>query len=73
MKILIWNTRGLGDEEKNTLIFKQISEADADIICIQETKLADINIFKAKQFLPQKYTGYTYQPAVGTAGGLMIA
>jgi exonuclease III len=73
MKMLIWNTRGLGDEDKNNIIFKQIMQSNANLICIQETKLQDITIFKARQFLPPRYTGFVFQPADGAAGGILFA
>jgi exonuclease III len=73
MNILSWNVRGLGDDGKNTQVYKILEDSRADIICIQETKLSSISRFKVREFLPARYTGYIYQPADGSAGGTLIA
>jgi exonuclease III len=73
MKILSWNARGLGDDDKNETICKSIDEAKVDIVCLQETKLTDITVFKAKKFLPAKFTNFEYHPSDGASAGLLIA
>jgi exonuclease III len=73
MRILSWNTRGLGDDEKNETVWKVIDDAKGDIICIQETKLSEITVFRAKKFLPNKFSDFLYQPSEGSSAGLLIA
>jgi exonuclease III len=68
-----WNVRGLGDDSKNETIYKAIDDAKADIICLQETKLAQITVFKARKFLPPKFTDFLYHPSDGASAGLLIA
>jgi exonuclease III len=73
MRILIWNARGLGDDDKNETIQKTLHEANADFICLQETKLTEILVFKARNFLPPRLTEFVYQPSEGASAGLIIA
>jgi exonuclease III len=60
MRILIWNVRGLGDDDKNETVHKTLDEAKTDLICLQETKLIDISLFKARNFLPASFTEFVY-------------
>uniref|UniRef100_A0ACD5ZEV6 Uncharacterized protein n=1 Tax=Avena sativa TaxID=4498 RepID=A0ACD5ZEV6_AVESA len=73
MKIVSRNVRGLGDVDKNAIVLKLLCDSGAQLICLQETKLQSIDMFKLREFLPHKYTSYVYQPADGTAGGTLIA
>ena len=73
MRIASWNSRGLGDKVKDTLVFDIISKSKADFVCIQETKLQDITKFKAAMFLPSSYTGLAFQPSEGASAGTLIA
>jgi exonuclease III len=72
MRLLSWNVRGLGDDSKNDTICKAIDEAKVDILCLQETKLVEITIFKARKFLPAKFTDFLYYPSDGASAGLLI-
>jgi exonuclease III len=47
MKILSWNVRGLGDKEKRDLVQSTLFEHKPDIVCIQESKLSNIDSFAA--------------------------
>jgi hypothetical protein len=49
-------------------------DAKPTIICIQESKLADLNFFKAQTFLPQPFSSsLVAAPAVGSRGGILTA
>ena len=71
MKMLTWNVRGLGDEDKNESLYKTIDESKADLICLQETKLINISQYKARQFLPAKFSEFKFQPSEGASAGLL--
>jgi exonuclease III len=44
------------------------------IVCLQETKLQNIDLFKAKSFLPSNLaSSYVCAPADGTRGGILTA
>jgi hypothetical protein len=49
-------------------------DANPNFVCIQESKLTNISLFKAKTFLPRHlYSSITSVNAVGTRGGLITA
>jgi exonuclease III len=48
MRLLSWNARGLGDDDKNDTVCTLLNDAKVDIICIQETKLSDHH-FQSKE------------------------
>lgn len=73
MKFITWNVRGLGCDKKNALIYQTIIEQKPEFICLQETKLANINNFTASTFLPPCYRNFFFQPTEGTAGGLLTS
>jgi exonuclease III len=49
---ICWNVRGLGDIRKCELVKEALLHNPSDIVLLQETKLAQINQFKSKTFLP---------------------
>jgi len=72
--IVSWNVRGLGDSDKCQVVRNVFSNAKPSFICIQESKLAHFNIFKAQTFLPQPFSSsFVSVPAEGTRGGLITA
>ena len=52
---------------------KAIADANADFICLQETKQGEITRFKAHTFLPPCYTAFDYFPSEGASAGILIA
>jgi exonuclease III len=45
-----------------------------DLICIQETKMAQIPVATIRSTLAREYdSGYVYLPAIGTSGGILLA
>ena len=73
MRILNWNTRGLGDSEKTDRVFEIIQEYRPDFVCLQETKLQVISKFKAHKFLPPFIRSFFFEPSDGSSGGILIA
>jgi len=56
------------------LVRDAIQAATPSILCLQETKLSDINNFKAKTFLPLPLANsFAFNPADGTRGGVRTA
>lgn len=49
------------------------SEANASIVCIQETKLAVISQTLINEALGSSYSNFAYLPALGIRGGILIA
>ena len=73
MKIATWNVRGLGCDKKKALIFQSLAENKPDIVCFQETKLDTICPLLAASFLPRNLRNFSFQPSLGSAGGLLTA
>lgn len=72
--IVSWNVRGLGDSDKCKVVRTVFSDAKPSFICIQETKLALIDLFKAQTFLPPPFSSsFVFSLAHGTRGGLLTA
>ncbi|PNT71225.1 hypothetical protein BRADI_2g24975v3 [Brachypodium distachyon] len=68
-----WNVRGLGRPAKCTDIKAALAAASPSIICLQETKLTDISIFKAYSFLPPACRSFLFVPSDGASGGILTA
>ena len=64
----------MGDSDKCNLVRNIFSDAKPAVICIQETKLAYVDLFKAKTFLPPIFCNhFVLSSADGTRGGLLTA
>jgi exonuclease III len=68
MSILCWNVCGLGDANKCAMVKDIIKEANASILCIQETKLSEMSFVKFNTIAPPRYTNYSMLPANGSRG-----
>jgi len=69
-----WNVRGLGDSDKCGIVRNAICDVKPSIVCLQETKLQNIDFFKAKSFLPSNLaSSHVCAPADGTRGGILTA
>ncbi|XBI19759.1 hypothetical protein VPH35_061205 [Triticum aestivum] len=73
MKILNWNVRGLGDDDKCSLVRDVITSCCPSVVCLQETKLPSLFLFKLRSFLPASYKDHVAMPSDGTAGGILVA
>lgn len=67
--IMSWNVRGLGDKNKCAIVRDAISSARPNVVCIQETKLCDVDRLKARSFLPTYLNEFQVIPADATRGG----
>uniref|UniRef100_A0A8I7B3Q6 DNA-(apurinic or apyrimidinic site) endonuclease n=1 Tax=Hordeum vulgare subsp. vulgare TaxID=112509 RepID=A0A8I7B3Q6_HORVV len=73
IKIASWNVRGLGRENKCTDVKQCLQSATTSILCLQETKLELISVFKASSFLPPGFRSFHFLPSNGASGGLLTA
>lgn len=74
LSILSWNVRGLGDSEKCVTVRDAIQAATPTVVCLQESKLQDISLFKVRTFLPIKLaTSFDFAPSSGARGGMVTA
>jgi exonuclease III len=68
-----WNVQGLGDPDKCAIMCNAIATASPTILCIQESKLASLDSFKQRSFLPPPLSGVTAKNVDGSRGGLITA
>ena len=69
--ILNWNIRGINDSAKWLALRNKITEADCDIVCIQETKRENFDGRYLLSFCPIKLNKYDYIPSIGASGGII--
>lgn len=72
LKILNWNVRGLNNPARREAICEVANNADASILCIQETKLANIDQFLGREIGGSRLRRFEFLPADGVRGGVAI-
>ncbi|MFS9531863.1 endonuclease/exonuclease/phosphatase family protein, partial [Klebsiella pneumoniae] len=68
-----WNVRGLGDYNKCSIVRDSILSARPNIVCLQETKLSQIDRLKPCSFLPAYLDAFQTLDADDTRGGILTA
>ena len=71
--ILIWNVRGLNQRDRWNSVIEVILSSNADIVWLQETKVANMSQHLFLSVFGSVYDNFTVLPANGTRGGLLIA
>jgi exonuclease III len=70
--ILNWNIRGLNSSDKWPHVFSKIEESAASIICLQETKMENIDMSLIKSIAPRRLDNFAFVPSEGSSGGLLV-
>lgn len=73
INILVWNTRDLNDKSRRDTLRGVVTDARANVVCIQETRLNVISDHLIYECLGSEFQGFTYLPAIDTRGGILIA
>ena len=72
MKIISWNTRGLGSRKKRRVVKDFLRTEKPDVVMIQETKKAECN----RRFVGNVWTARNKEwaalPACGALGGVLV-
>lgn len=72
--IFSWNPRGLNSGARQDAVCALVRNVAATIVCLQETKLDAIDCTTLTRTLgPSFVDNFTYLPAVGTRGGILLA
>jgi exonuclease III len=71
MKIITWNIRGLNDRSKQRILRDCIKEESPDILMLQETKCAGMEVETIFQHI-WKGCNYIQMDSSGASGGLAI-
>jgi exonuclease III len=72
-KIMIWNVRGLNSLARQDTVRTLVEATQADIVCIQETKIANMPQQVLLSALGSSFTDYLELPAMGASGGILVA
>jgi exonuclease III len=73
MLILNWNVRGLGLSEKRRMVKNAIVYGRSDIVCLQETKLSNVDGYLMKSICGNAFTSWVCLDAVQSSGGAIVA
>jgi hypothetical protein len=71
MKIVSWNTRGLGGLEKRKEGRKLVGDLRPSILCLQETKLQACDVSLCSSLWGNSPHDFSYRPSVGASGGIL--
>lgn len=72
-KILIWNVRGLNSSSRQDSVRTLVDSSRADIVCLQETKIAALPRRVLLSALGSDFTDFIELPAAGASGGILMA
>jgi hypothetical protein len=73
IKVVVWNAHGLNNPARRTAVCVVVGDARASVVCVSESKLHSINAFDIVECFGPRFDGFAYLPAVGTAGGVIVA
>lgn len=71
MKVVSYNSRGLGGVEKKAEVCRLVQENHPFVLCLQESKMSVVDDFFIKTLWGSVPCGYSYQSYVGASGGLV--
>ena len=72
IKILSWNVRGVNDSEKRKVIKNLIRTNRVDLVCLQETKVQEMNVDMVRSLGVGRFLNWTALNAKGSAGGILL-
>ena len=72
LKIVSWNVQGLNDKDKCIRLSHLLRMWKAEIICLQETKLTDIDHKVIQSLWGSEYVDWTFLGSNGAAGGIVM-
>ena len=72
IKILSWNVRGVNNPEKRKVIKQFIRDQRVDLVCLQETKVQNMNLQMARSLGAGRFSQWVSVDASGSAGGILL-
>jgi exonuclease III len=72
IEILSWDVRGLNSSERCLAVHETVAATPCQIVCLQETKLQFIDLPFAAFLGAYKFDKFTFKPATGTRGGIIL-
>lgn len=70
--LLSWNVRGLNCPDRRATVHETIASTSCHLVCLQETKLDDVDQFVAAFLGGHRLRSFAQRPAVGTRGGILM-
>ncbi len=70
--IISWNVRGLNDGSKRLQVRNLLHSWKADIVCLQETKLAGVTPALIRSLWRGKIVDWVCLDAIGASGGIIL-
>ena len=64
--------RGINDRDKRALLKKILRDWNCDLICIQETKLEEVELADIRSIWGNQAVGFAVLKAIGAAGGILV-
>ena len=71
-RFISWNVRGIHDRDKRALLKNFLRDWNCDLICIQETKLEEVELADIRSIWGNHVVGFAVLKAIGTAGGILV-
>ena len=72
IKILSWNVRGVNDPDKRRVIKSFLISNRVDLVCLQETKVQQMNNVTAPSLGVGRFLNWRALNAEGSAGGILL-
>ena len=72
IKILSWNVRGVNNSEKRKVIKQFIRDQRVDLVCLQETKVQNMNLRMVRSLGARRFLDWVSVDAMGSAGGILL-
>jgi len=72
VKLLSWNVRGLNNRDKRVLLENVLRGWNCDLICLQETKLEDVELSDIRSIWGNQHVGFSVLKAIGPRGGVVV-
>lgn len=71
-RFLPWNVRGINNHDKRVLLKNVLMDWNSYLICIQHTKLEDVELFDIRSIWGNQHVGFTVLKTIGSAGGILV-
>jgi hypothetical protein len=72
LRLLSWNVRGLNNSQKRESIKFWLRTWKCDVVCLQETKLAGVDLQLVRSLWGTSFVDWEFLPTVGSAGGVLL-